>query len=249
MRRAAVAGGAVIVAPAVHDATRTRAAAASGGVTAATSLGPDRDLADLSVYTLNGAGTWSAPSGTVIVMLFQAIDDDDNSLLTMSVAGTGGSPPINAATPIAVNQFTVAAPGVASFAFWTTATGGAGTIDVTLNRAVNNLGWHFVELGGVDAASPVAQSKQAGGTGSPATASLTSPAAANGQLIFAGSRAALPAWGSPTPATYTTLADFRVGDGSDHSIATFFRPDAQPATDITHSGDRWGTISMELVCI
>lgn len=244
----AAAAGAAAAAPAVHGLAVGPAAAASATVTASTALAAGWDSADETTYlAVPATDDFTVTNGAVAIVLLAA-HDRDQAALTISSISSNSPAPLGSLTQIAKNQYIdLNNDNTTMWAYWALGTGNGGTLTVTFDRQVDNLVWHVVELAGANTTAPVAQSEQGTGTGTPMDATLTTPSAANGHLIFGGLHPGEPTWTTPTG--FSKLGEFFANDTSitDHGIATFFSGSAEASVSIAHTGGPdWGFICLEL---
>ena len=133
------------------------------------------------------------------------------------------------------------------FAWTATATGSTGSVTVNFasetnaNPAVVDV----IELSGNDTTTPIAQSPTNASALLTATANLSSPNAANGEMILVSymANAALT-----TPAGFSALESFSTGANGGENYGVYFSSSAQASTSITSGGLGLGsgTIALEL---
>jgi hypothetical protein len=91
---------------------------------------------------------------------------------------------------------------------------------------------------------PIVQSPTASSPGGNATAALTSPDSANGELLMVAFRQNKPI---VPPLGFGTVDAFQSGSAGGDSYGVFFDQSAQPSTTIiAPGGGGWGTIALEL---
>jgi hypothetical protein len=116
---------------------------------------------------------------------------------------------------------------------------------VTFSAKANPAVVEVIQLAGNATLNPVAQSATAANASGDATASLTTPDAANGEVVLVSF---LKNVAPTTPAGFTALDTFHTDANGGESLGVYFASSAQASTTATApaGGHGWGTVALEL---
>jgi hypothetical protein len=157
-----------------------------------------------------------------------------------SVASVSG--PFTGATQVTSSIDTLA--NKYDMAVWkATGNGASGAVSVTVNKSINVAVIDVIQLSGNNTSSPIVQSPAGNGSGTTATASLSSPAAGDAELVM---------FGAGANATFTTPGGFTSIHTANAASPAFgyrsaFNSTAQASASSTVSASvPWGSIALEI---
>lgn len=195
-----------------------------------------------STHTSASTPSVTSVAGATYLILVERLDSKTN--VTAAVSG----PFTAAATQLRSTNFETGNPKYYLWAFWATGNGTTAAVTATFGSTGTNTATtvDVIRLSGNNTTSPIAQSATNGsGSGvpsSPAVATLTSPSALNGEVVFVGAALAAPTISLPTG---FTQVDQQAGTG--WSNGAFSTSIAQASASFTLStAEPWATISIEV---